>query len=92
LRADVDAALAARGLPNEPEHLAGRGTAQVWTLSSGKTAAPLAVISVRDAEALRALARPLPHYGAQSFLAFDGARAIERGVWPVAAPLVPVTR
>jgi aminopeptidase N len=92
LRADVDAALAARGLPNEPEHLAGRGTAQVWTLSRGKAAAPLAVISVRDGEALRALARPLPHYGAQSFLAFDGARAIEHGVWPAVVPLVPVTR
>ncbi|MGE5130485.1 MAG: M1 family metallopeptidase, partial [Sphingomonadaceae bacterium] len=92
LRADVDAALAARGLPNEPEHLAGRGSAQVWTLSSGSAAARLAVISVRDAAALRALARPLPHYGAQSFLAFDGARAIERGVWPAAVPLVPVTR
>jgi hypothetical protein len=52
----------------------------------------VAVISVRDAEALRALARPLPHYGAQSFLAFQGARAIERGVWPATATLVPVAR
>jgi hypothetical protein len=26
--------------------------------------------------------RPLPHYGRQSWLAFEGARAIERGVWP----------
>ncbi len=90
LRPDVDAALAARGLPPEPARLAGRGTAQIWTLP--RFAGPLAVISVRDAEALRALARPLPHYGAQSFLAFEGARAIERGVWPATATLVPVTR
>ena len=90
LRPDVDAALAALGLPPEPARLAGRGTAQIWTLP--RAAPPLAVVSVRDAEALRALARPLPHYGAQSFLAFEGARAIERGVWPANATLVPVTR
>jgi hypothetical protein len=47
---------------------------------------------VRDASALEALARPLPHYGAQSFVAFERARAIERGVWPAPGPLVPVTR
>jgi aminopeptidase N len=90
LQPDVDAALASRGLPPEPARLAGRGTAQMWTLP--RAAGPLAVISVRDAEALRALARPLPHYGAQSFLAFEGARAIERGVWPATATLVPVAR
>jgi len=92
LRPDIDAALAALGLPPEPETLSGRGTAQVWTLARGADATPIAAISVRDAEALRALARPLPHYGAQSFLAFEGARAIERGVWPAPAPFVPLTR
>ncbi|MBK7674598.1 MAG: hypothetical protein IPJ27_07405 [Candidatus Accumulibacter sp.] len=51
----------------------------------------LAVISANDAEALRALLRPLPHYGSQSWLVFDGGRAIERGIWPMIDPPVPVT-
>jgi len=40
------------------------------------------LVSVRDAQSLGALARPLPHYGQQSWLVFEGTRAIERGVWP----------
>jgi aminopeptidase N len=35
--------------------------------------------------------RPLPHYGAQSYLAFDDARVVSRGIWPVASPAVPVS-
>jgi len=26
--------------------------------------------------------RPLPHYGRDSYLVFEGARMIERGSWP----------
>lgn len=44
----------------------------------------------RDAEALAALARPLPHYGSQSWLAFEGGRMLARGVWPAPGRLVPV--
>jgi len=40
------------------------------------------MVSVRDAPSLAALLRPLPHYGRESWLVFEGARAIERGVWP----------
>jgi aminopeptidase N len=50
------------------------------------------VISARDADALKALARPLPHYGSQSYLAFDGAQMIARGVWPATAPVIAVRR
>lgn len=82
LHAEIDAELARSGLPPRPAPLAGRGSAQVWTIAAGVGRAPVAVISARDAASLRALLRPLPHYGAQSYLAFDGARAIERGVWP----------
>jgi aminopeptidase N len=89
LHADVDVALARAGLPPRPTSLAGRGSAQVWT-TIRKAWAPVAVVSARDAEALRALLRPLPHYGAQSWLVFEGARAVERGVWPAAGRLVPV--
>jgi hypothetical protein len=42
----------------------------------------MAVISARDAESLAALVRPLPHYGRRSYVVFEGAKAIEMGVWP----------
>jgi aminopeptidase N len=81
LAADVDRWLQRHGLPPRPPAIAGKGTAQVWT-QARERAGPLAVVSGDDASALAALARPLPHYGRQSYLAFDGARAVERGVWP----------
>ena len=40
------------------------------------------IISAANAQALQSLQRPLPHYGRQSWLVFDGAKAIDRGVWP----------
>jgi hypothetical protein len=91
LHAAVDAALAAAGLPPRPADPGRRGSAQVWTVVADG-AAPVAVVSARDTEALRALLRPLPHYGAQSWLVFEGGRATERGVWPLAGGLVPVRR
>jgi hypothetical protein len=89
LHGDVDAALERLELPPRPAMLAGKGTAQVWTVRESKT--PVAVISAKDDASLEALARPLPHYGSQSWLAFDGARLIERGAWPPVARIVPVT-
>lgn len=82
LHEDIDAWLAKSGLPAEPASLRGRGTAQVWTaaLGDGRT---MLIVSARDAASLQSLARPLPHYGRQSWLVFDGAKAIERGVWEV---------
>jgi aminopeptidase N len=88
---DVDAALARLGLPPRPARLT-RGTAQVWTIERGAATPPVAVISARDVASLRALVRPLPHYGAQSFLVFDGAHTVERGVWAASGRLIPVTR
>ena len=41
---------------------------------------------------MRALSRPLPHYGAQSYLSFDGAKLVTRGVWPADVPAVRVVR
>ena len=84
LHADVDAWLARANLPPEPEQLRTRGSAQVWTarLPNGRT---LLAISARDAASLQALLRPLPHYGRQSWLVFEGPKAIDRGVWEVRA-------
>lgn len=82
LHADIDEWLAAGGVAQRPPALAsGRGSAQVWTHRAGDGRTNV-MVSVRDAASLAALLRPLPHYGQQSWLVFDGARAIERGVWP----------
>jgi aminopeptidase N len=90
LEDEVDAALAQRGLPARPEQLRGKGTAQVWALHDA-AGGPVLCISARDATALRSLVRPLPHYGRQSWLVFEGAKAIERGVWPGDAQVVEVS-
>ncbi|RJQ48218.1 MAG: M1 family peptidase [Gammaproteobacteria bacterium] len=68
-------------LPAQPATLRGKGSAQVWAArqDGGKT---LLVVSADDSAALEALLRPLPHYGSESYLAFDGGKVIERGVWP----------
>jgi hypothetical protein len=79
--ADIDRWLAGIGLAPRPEAVKLGATATVWTtaLASGSA---LLVVSARDAPALAALLRPLPHYGRESWLAFDGARMIASGVWP----------
>ena len=57
-------------------------SAAAWTarLEDGR---PLLMVSADDAAQLRALLRPLPHYGSQSYVLFDSGKAIARGVWPV---------
>jgi aminopeptidase N len=78
---DVGRTLAGLGLPPVPDPLTGRGTARVWTLRRD-TGRPVLAIAADDPAALEALLRPLPHYGRQSFLVFNGRQAIDRGVWP----------
>ncbi len=78
---EVDRLLSRLGLPPVPESLAGRGTARVWTARTAQ-GRPVLVVAAEDAAALQALLRPLPHYGRQSWLVFEGARAVDRGVWP----------
>ncbi|MDO9600677.1 MAG: M1 family aminopeptidase [Rhodocyclaceae bacterium] len=87
----IDAWLARWGLPARPASKRGSsGTAQAW---AGRDAAgrPYAVIAARDAPALKALERGLPHYGRQSWLVFEGARMAEKGVWPPRVERVPVS-
>jgi aminopeptidase N len=80
LQDQVDGWLARHEL-RRPEDMKGKGSAQAWTtrLSDGTT---LAVVSARDIESLTALTRPLPHYGRQSYVVFEGAKAVSRGTWP----------
>jgi aminopeptidase N len=92
LHAEIDAALPRLGLPPRPAEASGRGSAQVWTIPRAPGATPIAVVSARDAASLEALARPLPHYGSQSWLAFDGRRALARGIWPLQSVATPIAR
>ncbi len=77
----VAEALASAGLPRTPPSLAGRGTARVWT-GRRPDGAPLLVVEADNAQALQALARPLPHYRRESYLVFEGGQAVDRGTWP----------
>jgi hypothetical protein len=84
---ELDAWLAAQGLPPRPALK--EGSARVWA-GRDRSGRPYAVISVADAAALRALERPLPHYGKQSWLVFEGPRAVDKGIWPPLERPVPV--
>jgi hypothetical protein len=78
---DVDAWLARHRLTPRPQAISANASAQVWAARDAN-GRPYAVVSARDAAALKALERGLPHYGKQSWLAFDGGRAAEKGAWP----------
>jgi aminopeptidase N len=82
LHHEVDAWLEAKELPARPDEVSGKGTAQAWTLN-GPQGSALAIVSAQDNASLESLIRPLPYYGRQSYIVFDGRQAVERGVWPV---------
>jgi hypothetical protein len=82
LHDQIDAWLARRQLPVRPGIVQGKGSAQAWTVSR-PGGAVVTLVSARDVTALAALARPLPHYGRQSYVVFEGAKMIERGIWPM---------
>ena len=67
-------------LPPRPFNMRQDGTAYAWTMR--RDGVTFVVISAKDALSLKSLVRPLPHYGRQSYIVFDGAKAIERGTWP----------
>jgi aminopeptidase N len=84
LEREVNRYLARHGLPPRPAELSAtpdRATAWVWT-AARTTGEPVTVVSARDTTALAALGRPLPHYGRQSWLVFEGRTATARGTWP----------
>ena len=78
---EVEKLLARHGLAGVPDNLANRGTSRVWTAYRPNDH-PLLVVAADDIQALQALLRPLPHYGAKSYLVCDGRRAVEKGTWP----------
>lgn len=77
-------ALAAAELPATPESIDGRGALRIWTTRAAR-GYPVIVIEVDSAEALAAISRKLPHYGAKSYLAFEKGKLAMSGVWPPAA-------
>ena len=82
LHADVDAWLAREGMSARPARLAAaHGTAHVWTARTAD-GRMVVIVSSQDAASLVALSRPLPHYGRESYLVFEGSRMLERGTWP----------
>jgi aminopeptidase N len=87
--AELAAVLGQLGLPPVPDALAKSRAAFAY---AGRTSAGrrFIVVSAPDADAMRALARPLPHLGGQSYAVFDGARSVSRGVWPAPVRRIPV--
>ena len=81
---EIANALARAGLPPRPQQLGDRGTARVWTARYGGDV-PLLVVEGKDADALRQISAALRHYGADSYLVFEGSRVVDRGVWPPTA-------
>ena len=80
---DVARRLSSAGLPDLDARLVlEQGTSVLATLPANAQMAAMLAFAGDDAAALQALLRPLPHYGRQSWLLFDGARATERGIWP----------
>lgn len=57
-------------------------SAGAWT-TRRSDGVPVLIVTARDATSLGALLRPLPHYGGQSHVEFDGSQARGKGVWPV---------
>ncbi len=76
----VSELLARSGLSNTPSVVANKGSARVW-VRERPSGGLLMVISADNGPALQALLRPLPHYGRQGYMAFDGRRAIIKGEW-----------
>ncbi|MBL8473049.1 MAG: M1 family peptidase [Rhodocyclaceae bacterium] len=75
----VESWLATQKLPPRPTQVAG-GDMAAWALQTGDGGG-LAVVAARDAAALDAALRALPHYGAQSWVVMEGGRVKTRGNW-----------
>ena len=75
--------LAEAGLPPVPPGLAGRGTARIW--AGRHRGRRLLVVTADNGAAIEALHRPLPHYGRQGYLIFEGSKALLHGAWPAGA-------
>ena len=80
LEKDIDQAVEVLGLA--PRQALEGGSARAWAARRAN-GTPVIIVSAANAAALRALLRPLPHYGRRSFVVFDDSRVIRKGVWPL---------
>jgi hypothetical protein len=87
LQEQVDRWISSHKLPVRPVIMRSNGTAHAWTVRR-KDGVTFAFVSAKDTASLEALVRPLPHYGRQSYIVFEGAKAIARGTWPARAQVV----
>jgi hypothetical protein len=62
-------------------NVAEAGTARAW-VEMPPGAPPMVFVSANDADSLQAVLRPLPHYRSQSYVVFNGSKAIDKGLWP----------
>ena len=69
----VAEALNRAGLPSPPDQLGARGTARVW-MARYRGDIPLLVVEGNDIDALRQTTGAIRHYGANSYLVFDGGK------------------
>lgn len=90
LQNKIAAWLEANNLPSQPNAVSKKdSSAQVWTLR-GHDGHTIALISAKNASSLKALIRPLPHYGRQSYIVFNGRNAIDKDVWPLQLQAVEI--
>jgi hypothetical protein len=87
-RAALGEFLTKAGLEEQGPPGAEGANAMAWTLRS-PAGAVLAIAADSEAD-LRALARPLPHLGRQSWLVMQGGRVSARGIWPSRPLVTPV--
>jgi len=67
-------------LPSELPDISYQGAA--WTARLENNT-PVLVVTAESAQVLQSMLRALPHYGGQSYVLFDGGRALGRGLWPL---------
>ena len=66
------------GLGGRPDALRDKPGAGAWVTAA--SAGPVVFVEAPDTTTLGGWARPLPHYGGQSWLRFDGRRVADRGI------------
>jgi len=57
------------------------GTAAAWVIRTAE-GHPVLFVRADSPQSVEDVAGPLPHYGRQSYLSFDGHQATRKGIWP----------
>ncbi len=77
---DIEALRARMGPFRHAIPVADRGTASAWA-DRRTDGEPWLFVSADDAASLEAVLRPLPHYRSQSYVVFEGAKSVKKGLW-----------